>query len=110
MIAPPSPVTLDSVLDTLIEVLEALVALTTEVPDSTTGDGNLEVEGATGDCVVAGGASVLLGPAVENISVGAWANIDEMEISFCEAAYMVESVYEVVRNPVTLVNKKGAPE
>lgn len=90
MIAPPSPATLDPVL-----------ALTTEI------------EEVTGSCVVdgyEGGASVVLEGAVEEISVGAWANIDELEISFCKAAYVVDSVYEVVGNPFVLVKKKGAPE
>lgn len=108
-----SPVTLDTALDTLIEGLETVAALTTEVADSTTGDGSNETEKIAGDSVILaieGGPCVLIKDAVEEITVEARADMDVPAILFCKAAQVVESVYEVVRNPFALVKKRGAPE
>lgn len=74
MDAPPSPSTLDTALDTLIEGLETLEALVTEVAESTTGDGTTEAKEVVEGCAIVG------------VESGPWANINELEILSGKAA------------------------
>ena len=123
VIVPPSPVALVTRLETLIEALEALVSLITDVGGTATVDEKIEVERVIGGCVVAegvvgacavvegeSGACTVIEDVVGEVPAGADVDVDSLARFFCRAAKVVECVYDVVRGPFALVKRAGAPE